>query len=402
MTRRICRLFLLVLLVFFVSAAFAAPQKNGFERQRDRLRKKIGTTGRAVLLSGTGAGITDKTFYYLTGIREVHPYLIVLPVPGGDYLFLNSTRNRTKVRRLAKVSGITNILPKREFRRIFGLEPWRNNVYYPEGSFGRGLMDRLMGENPNYTLRDVSPILLRMRMVKTPEELETLQKAADVTASGLLEAIRQARPGMYEYDLQHIIESTFRLLGAPRCSFDSIIGSGPNSTIIHWMANTRQTQPGDLVVMDVGAEYRQYAGDITRTIPISGTFTSRQRQVYEIVLAAQQRAMQVCGPGATLYEIDQAARTTITDAGYGAYFPHFTSHSLGLDVHDPWPGQYTRLARGAVITIEPGIYITAEQLGVRIEDDVVVTQDGCRVLSSLVPKDPDAIEQLMRQSRLHR
>lgn len=392
------------LLLFFLIVSFVplAPAdgtaKNGFERQRDRLRKKIGTHGRAVLLSGSKRGVVDETFYYLTGIRgELHPFLIVLPERGADYLFLNSTRDQAKVKRLAELSGIKNILPKKEFAGIFADQSWRNNVYYPFGSFGQGIINRMMAANPGYVLADVSSILQRMRLVKTPEEIATLQKTADITATGLVEVMRKAQPGMYEYELQDIIESSFHLEGAPGCSFPSIIGSGPNSTIIHYMDNIRRTVSGDLVVMDVGAEYMEYAGDITRTIPISGSFTTRQRDVYRIVLSAQRRAIEACGRGVSLNAIDAAARSYITGAGYGSYFTHFTSHSLGLDVHDPDPSRDAPLPRGSVITIEPGIYISSENLGIRIEDDVLVTDNGCQVLSSLVPKDPDDIERLMRE-----
>lgn len=391
---------LLFLIVSFVPLAPAdgTAAKNGFERQRDRLRKKIGTHGRAVLLSGSKRGVVDETFYYLTGIRgEVHPFLIVLPERGADYLFLNSTRDQAKVNRLAKLSGIKNVLPKKEFAGIFAYQSWRNKVYYPSGTFGRGTINRMMAANPGYALVDASPILQRMRLVKTPEEIATLQKTAEITATGLVEAMRKAEPGMYEHELQNIIESSFHMQGAPRCSFPSIIGSGPNSTIIHYMDNTRRTVSGDLVVMDVGAEYMEYAGDITRTIPISGTFTWRQRDVYGIVLRAQQKAIEACGRGVSMSAIDAAARSYITGAGYGSYFTHFTSHSLGLDVHDPEPSRNTPLPRGSVITIEPGIYISSENLGIRLEDDVLVTDNGCQVLSSLVPKDPDDVERLMRQ-----
>jgi Xaa-Pro aminopeptidase len=199
---------------------------------------------------------------------------------------------------------------------------------------------------------------------------------------------------MYEYELQNIIESVFFAQGAERTSFASIIGSGPNSVIIHYSDNTRKIDPGDLVVMDVGAEYLEYAGDVTRTIPVSGRFTPRQREIYEIVLEAQSRAIAACQPGARLNDVEAAARNYIKNKGYDQYFTHSTSHSLGLDVHDPWY-LYGRNIPGVIITVEPGIYIPEENLGVRIEDDVLITASGPVVLSAGVPKKIEDIERLM-------
>jgi len=247
--------------------------------------------------------------------------------------------------------------------------------------------------------RDLRGYLYPMRMVKEQGEIALIERAVDITRKGTLAGIAALKPGLYEYEIQDIIEDTFRVLGAPHPSFASIIGSGPNSLILHYFENSRRMQSGEVVVMDVGAEYERYAGDITRTAPVSGQFTPRQREVYEIVLEMQRRVFAACRPGITLSYLNDVAKAYAVERGYGNYFNfsgwrHGTSHSLGLDVHDPFFSTLP-LAAGMVITVEPGIYLPAENLGVRIEDDVRITENGGAVLTAAVPREADEIEAIM-------
>jgi Xaa-Pro aminopeptidase len=214
--------------------------------------------------------------------------------------------------------------------------------------------------------------------------------------------MQTVEPGMYEYQIEATIEYTFRTYGADRVGFPSIIGSGPNSTTLHYDTNRRQTQPGDLVVMDIGAEYGQYSADVTRTVPVDGRFTERQKAIYQLVLGAQQAAIDATQPGVTIGELTRIAQAYIErhsgdlcDGGScNRYFIHGLSHWLGMRVHDV--GDYsTPLAPGMVITIEPGIYIEGEQLGVRVEDDILVTDTGAEVLSAGAPRTVADIEALM-------
>jgi len=393
-------LFLIFTAFTFFSSAFAAQETNIFSQRRDRLRRRLEIDAKAVLFSGVSSQLFDKNFFYLTGIKEPLSMLLSLPIEGDDFLFIPDVSNKAKLKTIARISGITQILPMKEFEDIFSyLYSWQNKIYFLRPSrpddYGYNLIRRIMNRHPQFVLKDLAPILNGMRMVKSPEEIALLNKAIGITASGLVNAIRQSKPGLYEYEIQKTIEDTFMALGAEGTSFNSIIGSGPNSVIIHYDQNTRMTEPGDLVVMDVGAEYSGYAGDLTRTMPISGKFTVRQREIYEIVLEAQRRAIEACRPGITLNEIDRVAREFIEGLGYGAYFTHRIGHSLGLDVHDPWFNEAT-FVPGVVITIEPGIYIAAENLGVRIEDDVLITEFGGTSLSSSLPKEPEDIERLMQ------
>ena len=253
-------------------------------------------------------------------------------------------------------------------------------------------------------VRNVRPIVDSMRAVKDADEIARLRIAVNISVAGHLAAMRAARPGMYEYELEAVLEDGFRRNGADRVGYPSIVGSGPNATTLHYDVNRRRTADGDLVVIDAAAEWGQYTADVTRTFPVNGRFTPRQKAVYDLVLASQQAAFDSVRPGATLRQLDGIARrymrehsgklcgeTTTCDA----YFIHGLGHPIGMDVHDV--GGARPFQPGSVITLEPGIYLPAEALGVRIEDDVLVTAAGGEWLSADAPRSTEAIEQLMRR-----
>ncbi|MHB1169517.1 MAG: aminopeptidase P N-terminal domain-containing protein [Longimicrobiales bacterium] len=258
--------------------------------------------------------------------------------------------------------------------------------------------------SPDIGVASVNAHIAALRPVKDADELRRLREAIRITGDAHRAAAAAIGPGMWEYQVEAIIEYTFRSMGAERVGFPSIVGSGPFSTILHYDRSRRQMNAGDLVVIDIGAEYGYYSADITRTYPVSGRFTDRQRAIYELVLSTQQAAIDAVRPGSTVGELTRIAREHMR-ANSGdlcrpvtcdAYFIHGLSHWLGMDVHDV--GSYAvPLAPGMVLTIEPGIYIPDEELGVRIEDDVLVTADGHEVLSGSLPRDAAAIEQMMQQ-----
>jgi Xaa-Pro aminopeptidase len=249
--------------------------------------------------------------------------------------------------------------------------------------------------------------LAPLRLLKDDDELARLRKAIGLTTDAERNAMAALRPGMYEYELEALIEYTFRRGGAERVGFPSIVGSGPNSVLLHYDKNRRQMEAGDLVVMDIGAEFGYLTADVTRTAPVSGTYTPRQRAIYQLVLGAQQAAIDSVRPGMDIPRLNQIARAYLrahsdTLCGRSAtcdkYFVHGLSHWLGMDVHDVGDVR-TPLAPGMVLTVEPGVYLPAEALGVRIEDDVLVTRNGHEVLSAAAPKRPDEIEAAMRRGR---
>lgn len=248
---------------------------------------------------------------------------------------------------------------------------------------------------PGVVIEDRSDEIALMRSAKSKNEIAMLQRAIDITGPGFVAVMKSIKPGMTEFDVQATIEHEYRKQGAQRTSFPTIAGGGINSTVLHYRANDQPLNDGDLICIDSGAKWAGYSADITRTIPVNGRFTKRQREVYEIVLNAETAAIKAVRPGARISQIDAAARKVISDAGLGDYFIHGIGHHLGLDTHDITPAGDLALREGAVITIEPGVYLPAEKIGIRIEDDVVVTKSLNRVLSEAIPKSVRDIERLM-------
>jgi len=275
-------------------------------------------------------------------------------------------------------------------------------------------IERVKKELPGVEVVSVANIVAEMRKAKSTAELVLLQKAIDITGEAERDVARALKPGMYEYEAQSIIEAAFTRGGAERPGFPSIVGSGLYSTILHYSENHKRIDAGDLVVCDIGAEYSLYTADITRTFPASGKFNARQRAVYQLVHDTQTAAAAYWKPGMTQLDLHLFAQNFMRQSTLRAkdadgreytmdhFFIHGLGHYLGMDVHDV--GNYRRpMQPGEVFTIEPGIYIQTEKLGVRIEDDYVVTQENTvRKLSAAIPSAPDDVERLMSESAARR
>ena len=292
----------------------------------------------------------------------------------------------------------------------------------------RGAAQR--GGKPLLSIEDPKPVIDQMRLIKSSEEVAALQQAIDATARGFEAAMRATRPGRYEYQVQAQLEAEFRRLGSPRNGYPSIVASGPNSCILHYIRNRAQMNDGDLLLIDAGAEVDYYTADVTRTWPVNGKFSPEQRAVYDVVLEAQRQAIDIIGPEVRLDDVHQAALRVLVqglvDLGvlegdvdglieqkaHRPYYMHGTSHWLGLDVHDA--GKYREgetsvaLREGMVFTVEPGLYFGSQAtdspaalkgIGIRIEDNVLVTADGHRVLSAVIPSQVADIEALVGTSR---
>lgn len=277
-----------------------------------------------------------------------------------------------------------------------------NDVQYSLAALRR---KALQEHFPALKLGSIAGYLRNMRQIKSASEIELLKKAIDITCEAQREAARITAPERYEYELQAGIEYIFCVEGGDGPAFPSIVGSGPNSTVLHYSESKRQMQSGDLMVIDIGAEFRGYSADVARTFPVNGKFSSEQKEIYEIVLRAQKEAIDAVSPGVPFSEVHTIAKRVIDNAGYGRYFTHATSHYLGLDTHDV--GDRTaKLQAGMVLTVEPGIYIAEGanlprdywNIGIRIEDDVLVTVDGHEVLSASVPREVHEVEVLMQQA----
>ena len=256
------------------------------------------------------------------------------------------------------------------------------------------IFHKIVQRIPGVAIEDQTQLLPAMRAVKSRAELALIENAIVATVAGFEACLRVIRPGISEKDLADLLMATYHQHGC-EAAYDLIVGTGINGTVLHYCDNCAAIVEGDLIVMDCAAGYRGYASDVTRTFPASGTFTREQRDVYEIVLEAELAGIAAAKPGATYTEIDSAARAVIERAGYGDAFIHGTSHPVGIEVHDVTPDG--PLKPGMVITVEPGIYLPGRGLGVRIEDDILITDNGNRDLTAAVPKTVQAIEEALRR-----
>ena len=247
---------------------------------------------------------------------------------------------------------------------------------------------------PGVKIDEQTEIIAKMRSVKSKNEIAMIQRAIDITATGYIAMFKGVKPGINEFAVQELLEHGYRTNGSRGPAYGSICGSGINSTVLHYQTNDQTVAKGDLICIDSGASFGGYGADITRTVPANGKFSKRQREIYEIVLKAELDAIKAVKSGATFAKVDKAARDIINKAGFGDYYIHGIGHHLGLETHDITPD--APLKQGAVITIEPGIYIPKEKIGVRIEDNVLVTKDGCKNLSSQIPKAIAAVEKAMK------
>jgi Xaa-Pro aminopeptidase len=287
---------------------------------------------------------------------------------------------------------------------IYTILPYeKENGGYPHE---KAVTDWLQLAAPQAKLKDVRQQINAMRQIKSPGELAFLQKAIDLSLDAHLEAMKMMRPGLYEYQVGAKMVEVHAWGGSEAEGYAPIVGSGPNSTVLHYDSLARKIEDGDIVVLDVGALYSGYSADITRTIPANGKFTPRQREIYSIVLGSQNAALAMLKPGNTVckkgdnsaykasYDYINSHGKDLHGKPLGQYYIHGLSHHIGLDVHDP--GEYCAPLRpGMVITVEPGIYIPEENLGVRIEDDVLITDSGYRFLSERLTRNPDEIEKIM-------
>jgi Xaa-Pro aminopeptidase len=272
-------------------------------------------------------------------------------------------------------------------------------------------------------VRDPASVLHELRLVKSPEEVDRLRRAAEITAEAHLAAMRDGRPGAREYQVQSEIEYAFRRRGGNGPGYGTIVAGGPNATVLHYRAGNAELRSGDLCLVDAGGEYDLYTADVTRTFPVSGEFTKVQRKAYEVVLAAEEAGIAAVKPGVTIDALHDlvvkklvegmvaigllqgTAEERIADGSYKKYYMHRTSHWLGMDVHDVGSyhedGNSRALVPGNVITVEPGLYVASDDasapaefrgIGIRIEDDILVTKDGHENLTAAVPKLPDEVE----------
>ncbi len=371
----------------------------------------------------------NRDFYYLTGVNEDNCVLCLvkgknqtqtilfkeetdptLALWVGERLTLKAAGEIAKidtVLNISKLKGYVQGLTEATRSAVFGeinalyLNLETDFLYSDSYKFADFVKQTL----PQLSIQNVHQKIASLRMIKDKEEINYLQKAVDVTADALAAIRKNIKSGIYEYDIEAEYNYVLKKNNT-RTSFASIIGSGKNSTTLHYVVNSDKVEPNTLCVCDVGVNFQNYASDITRTYPVDGKFTARQKQIYNIVLKAQTKAMEALRPGLTWPEYNKIARDVLIEESLkiglikkpeeiGKYYYHSVGHFLGLDVHDT--GDYTKpMEAGMYLTCEPGLYIAEEKIGVRIEDDILITKDGHVCLSRGIEKDPDKIEKLLQ------
>ena len=382
--------------------------------------------------------LQEPNFYYLTGHNEEGAALLLVPANAAEkgwhgpseILFLpprNPEEEKWNGPRMAptdpdvqKKTGFSTLeafatLKMRltdlaqSYHEIWTLTAHADDVGYPHA---REWSAWIMNAAPGIALRDAAPALGAMRQVKSPSEIALLTKAIDLSVDAQLAAMRMVRPGLYEYQVAARMVEIHAFGGCETEAYSPIVGTGLHSTILHFNELDGLIQDGDVVLMDVGGQYSGYTADITRTVPAGGHFTARQREIYDIVLGAQNAALAAIKPGATMrkgsgslykiaYDYINTHGTDREGHSLGRYFTHGLGHHIGLEVHDA--GDVDRpFEAGMVITDEPGIYIPEEKIGVRIEDDVLITPTGYKLLTERLPRSADEIEKIMAEARVAR
>lgn len=427
-----------------------------FAKRRQQLMRQLGKESAAVFISSRETLRNgdvdypfrqDSAFYYLTGFQE--PDAVVVLRPGAEHPYTMLVRPhdpdmavwvgpRAGVEGAQERYGANAAYSVEELdQRLRELLQGVRTLWFSIGGDSR--VERTLaaivrerragaqrGATPIEAIRDPEPLVDEMRVIKTPSEVRTLQRAIDITGRGLVAAMAATRPGMHEYEVQATLEEVYRREGSVRDGFPTIAASGVNSCTLHYTDNRRQLQDRELMLLDTGAEWDFYSADVTRTYPANGRFSPQQRDVYEIVLEAQRRGMERARPGHTFHDVHDASLRALVEGlvdlkvlrgsvdslierdAYRHVYMHSTSHWLGLDVHDA--GRYREgkksvpLRPGMVLTVEPGLYFAPgtkgvpkrlQGIGIRIEDDVLVTKDGYRNLSGKIPSRPDDLEALV-------
>ncbi len=374
--------------------------------------------------------VADRNFYYLTGIQRENMILYLRKNYLGEYaetLFIEPydevlakwVGGRMRNEEATAISGISDISGVEEFQerlnslveysrglgklRVY-LDLWRYHKDQADTPAHK-LAKRLQDMYPAVAVEEIFGDLAAMRAVKGPEEIACMEQAQEHTRVAIEAMMRHARPGMNERELEGAFDFSLMCQGVRDHAFRSIVAGGKRATTLHYEDNDQVVNDGELVLIDLGSAYGNYCADISRTFPVNGKFTARQKQLYNVVLEAQNLVIAQAKPGMTLRQLNglvveyyESKRKELGLAGtVRDYYYHSVSHSLGLDTHDICTDRERTLKPGMVITVEPGLYVEEEGIGIRIENDILITENGCRDLSSRIVRTPEDIEALMER-----
>lgn len=380
-------------------------------------------------LDGSCPFEANHHFFYLTGLARENMALVLSKSSSEDktMLFIEEavpSMERWTGRRVTKdeakaISGVDDVryidsldsalsrMLNRETVEIAYFDGYKNHIVDAD-SYNMAKAKRFAAAYPMVQLKSIHSVIAGMRMVKDEDEVSCIREAIALTDKGLRRVLATLAPGQMEYQAQAEFEYAIRYHGAEGTAFATIAGSGINGCMLHYETNHCEMKEGSLLLLDLGAKKKGYCADITRTYPVSGVYSPRQKAIYDIVLAANLAVAEAAKPGLTLKQLNEICKAKLAEGlialgkiksaeEIGTYYMHGVSHHLGLDTHDAVAHEETLLAPGMVITNEPGLYIDEEEIGIRIEDDLLITENGCEVLSSAIPKRTEEIEALMKR-----
>lgn len=415
---------LVVLTALLLAAPAGTPPPDlppsVYRERRERVLRELDGCVAVLAARGETSGVTedfrqDGDFLWLTGLNESEAWVLLAPRAKYDrsVLFLrprDPERERWTGPReplspgLLERYGVDKVLRGRPDRTAVAAALGTEcvAVIAPVGDVRDerpdAVLSRQLAQALGLRLVYKRDLLARLRATHEPEEMARLERAVEITRAGHEAAARATVPGVTERDVQTKIEYAFFSNGATGLSYGSIVGSGANGAVLHWVRNDRALKAGDLVVVDAAAEYGRYASDVTRTYPVSGRFTEEQAKAYRAVYQAQEDIFAAIKPGVSMADLQKVAEASLKRAGYLEAFIHGFGHFVGLDVHDA--GRYDLpLPVGAVFTVEPGVYLPDRGFGVRIEDEVLVTETGYRLLSAKIPRKLEDVEAWVAAAR---
>lgn len=407
-----------------------------FDLNRKNLIKKMKEESLLILFAGDAPFRSadqqykftpNRNFYYLTGIDDKKVILTILKteteiienvyVQREDELmakWVGRSINKDEARKISKVknikyidefeSTISSYIDRRGIKNIyFDLERQSIDI---TSTKAQDMANLIKVKYPYIEIKNIYSQIVSLRMIKNEDEINTIKKAISITKEGIISMAKNIKPNMKEYEVESYFDFEIKRLGSSAHAFNTICAAGKNATVLHYEDNNQDCTDGDLILFDLGAEYNYYCSDISRTIPINGKFTERQKQIYSIVLNCMKEVEKAAKPGITLRDLNDIAKKSLSkgciDIGLISkeeeiekYYFHSIGHSLGLDTHDVWISD-SKLEVGCVITNEPGLYIEEEVIGIRLEDDLLITDFGCTNLSNDIPIEIEDIENLMR------
>lgn len=415
-------------------------EMNNFQKNRDKLEERLNEHSVAVVFAGQAPYkrgdeqypfSPDRNFYYVTGIERENCILFMaktssdvtttLYIPRDNGILAKWVGANVTQEEAREKSGIENIEFIDGFRKNFAEFIFKHNIknvyldlenrdWNALPSAAISFAKELREQYPAVHMQDLYPIFSDLRLIKEDWELERMGKAMEITQEGFLAMMENAREGMMEYEIEAYFDFVLTKRGVRQKAFQTIAAAGKRGTILHYVENNHQTKDGDLILVDAGAQVDWYNGDITRTFPVNGRFTEKQKTVYNIVLSGQQKVIETIQPGVPFSRLNEVLKEhyfeelkkiglaeTMEDVG--KYYYHGVSHYLGAETHDIGRYMDRDLQSGMVLTVEPGLYIDEWEIGIRIEDDVLVTENGCEVMTPNLIRTVDEIEAFMAKGR---